>query len=309
MRRFTNILFSPIGRSDNPAAIRRVADLARQNNAKLTLFGIVPESPRRHRLRHNAELDAAIESAERLHMAERLERWRHDTEGIEVDKDVRIGSAALAIIGRVLAGSYDLVVVTSDEDRDDRATIKRLLRKCPAPVWVIRPTRAKVQRVMVAVNPEPDEIELNRTLLELGAGMNELHGGELHVATAWELYGEATMRSSAFASAPTETIESYLRAEQEDRLEAVQELIATSGAPDAPWQIQLGKGPAGLVVPELVAHHRINLLVMGTLARTGISGLVMGNTAEQVLDQVACSVIAVKPPGFTSPIVPHAVTA
>ena len=41
---------------------------------------------------------------------------------------------------------------------------------------------------------------------------------------------------------------------------------------------------------------------MGTVARTGISGLVMGNSAEQVLDEVHCSVIAVKPPGFKSPI-------
>ena len=55
-------------------------------------------------------------------------------------------------------------------------------------------------------------------------------------------------------------------------------------------------------MPDLVSRHRINLLVIGTLARTGISGLVMGNTAGQVLDDVGCSVIAVKPPGFKSPV-------
>lgn len=303
MRRFTNILFSPLGDSDNLAAIRRVVDLARQNGAKLTLFGTVPESSRRHRLLHTSEFDAAIESAERLHMAERLEHWKKLTDGADVEIDVRAGTAALTVIGRVLAGGYDLVVVTSDEDREDRATIKRLSRKCPCPVWVIRPTRAKVQRVMVALNPEPDEADLNRTLLELAAGMHELHGGELHVATAWELYGEATMRSSAFASAPIELIETYLRTEHDDRLQAIKDLIASSRVPTAPWQIHLSKGSAGSVVPTLVSHHRINLLVMGTLARSGISGLVMGNTAEQVLDDVGCSVIAVKPPGFKTPVI------
>jgi nucleotide-binding universal stress UspA family protein len=302
MRRFTNILFSPVGETDNPAAIRRVADLARQNRARLTLFGTVPESSRRHRLLHSAEFDAAIESAERLEMAERLGRWGDHLDGIETDIDVRIGNTALTIIGRVLAGGYDLVVVTTDEDREDHVTIRRLMRKCPCPVWVIRPTRAKIQRVMVAIDPQPDEVELNRTLLELAAGMYEMHGGELHVVTAWELYGEATMRSSAFASAPAETIEAYLQAEHDDRLAAVDELIAGSTAADAPWQVHLPKGRPGDVVPELVDHHRINLLVIGTLARSGISGLVMGNTAEQVLDHVGCSVIAVKPPGFKSPI-------
>ena len=56
------------------------------------------------------------------------------------------------------------------------------------------------------------------------------------------------------------------------------------------------------MLPELVARHRINLLVMGTVARDGVSGLIIGNTAETVLDVVRCSVLAVKPPGFVSPI-------
>jgi len=43
---------------------------------------------------------------------------------------------------------------------------------------------------------------------------------------------------------------------------------------------------------------------MGTTARTGMSGLVMGNIAENILDHVGCSVIALKPPGFVSPIKP-----
>jgi len=62
--------------------------------------------------------------------------------------------------------------------------------------------------------------------------MHELHGGELHVATAWELYGEATMRSSAFASAPPELIETYLRTEHDDRLQAIKDpdcLISRAG--------------------------------------------------------------------------------
>ena len=55
-------------------------------------------------------------------------------------------------------------------------------------------------------------------------------------------------------------------------------------------------------IRETVDKRRINLLVMGTVARTGVSGLLIGNTAESVLDHVRCSVIAVKPPGFVTPI-------
>jgi nucleotide-binding universal stress UspA family protein len=44
------------------------------------------------------------------------------------------------------------------------------------------------------------------------------------------------------------------------------------------------------------------LVVMGTVARTGVAGLLMGNTAERVLQRLQGSVLAVKPPGFKSPI-------
>ncbi|WP_432648854.1 universal stress protein [Methylomarinum roseum] len=41
---------------------------------------------------------------------------------------------------------------------------------------------------------------------------------------------------------------------------------------------------------------------MGTLGQTGISGFLIGNTAEAILDQLQCSVLAIKPPGFRSPV-------
>jgi universal stress protein E len=47
------------------------------------------------------------------------------------------------------------------------------------------------------------------------------------------------------------------------------------------------------------------LLVMGTIARTGITGVFVGNTAERLLPQIPCSVLAIKPAGFKSPITPE----
>jgi nucleotide-binding universal stress UspA family protein len=41
---------------------------------------------------------------------------------------------------------------------------------------------------------------------------------------------------------------------------------------------------------------------MGTVARIGIPGFIMGNTAETILNHIDCSVLAVKPPGFATPV-------
>jgi universal stress protein E len=67
-------------------------------------------------------------------------------------------------------------------------------------------------------------------------------------------------------------------------------------------RLHLTQGEAGNVIPQLAAKERIDLIVMGTLARTGIEGYFIGNTAETVLQRVACSVLTVKPDGFVSPV-------
>ena len=41
---------------------------------------------------------------------------------------------------------------------------------------------------------------------------------------------------------------------------------------------------------------------MGTVARTGVPGFIMGNTAETMLQQIDCWVLAVKPEGFLTPV-------
>ncbi len=41
---------------------------------------------------------------------------------------------------------------------------------------------------------------------------------------------------------------------------------------------------------------------MRTVGRIGIPGLLIGNTAEEVFQTTNCSVLAVKPEGFQSPV-------
>jgi len=55
-------------------------------------------------------------------------------------------------------------------------------------------------------------------------------------------------------------------------------------------------------VPAIAHELAVDLVVMGTVARTGIAGFFMGNTAESILTQLDCSVLTIKPPGFISPI-------
>jgi nucleotide-binding universal stress UspA family protein len=64
----------------------------------------------------------------------------------------------------------------------------------------------------------------------------------------------------------------------------------------------LVQGEPERALSHFIDRNGIDLVVMGTVARAGIRGLVMGNTAERVLQRLRGSVLAVKPPEFVSPV-------
>ena len=55
---------------------------------------------------------------------------------------------------------------------------------------------------------------------------------------------------------------------------------------------------------KLTFFSAIDLLVMDIIARSGISGALIGNTVERLLPHVFCSVLALKPDDFQCPIQP-----
>ena len=67
-------------------------------------------------------------------------------------------------------------------------------------------------------------------------------------------------------------------------------------------QVYMLKGEPGHLIPELAEKLEVGLMVMGTLGRSGVAGLLIGNTAERILRQVRCSVLTVKPDGFVTPV-------
>lgn len=275
--------------------MRRVLALADRDGAQTTAVGIIREASAFQRLMHGtSHVDAVLTEQHR-----RIERrLRRCGAAGDVNRFVDVGSPALTLVRRAIAAEHDLLVVTSDDDVDG-ATVQRLVRKSPCPVWVIRPTRARRSRVLAAVDPEPDQAALNGRILDIAASLGSLDGGELHVVNAWELYGESTMQSSAFLQVDPAEVERRRERVRVAHEDAVHELV--SGREEA-WTTHVRCGPPEQVIHDVIARERITMVVMGTHARSGISGLVMGNTAERVLGDLRCSAVAVKPPGFVSPI-------
>lgn len=297
---FRRILFAPFARGDNHQALSVVSELATRHGAQLSVLASIPEPSRVQRMLHEASYFEEVQHAEAVALRDEIHHWAERAGCEDIEVDIEVGSAPLVILQRVHVQAHDLVVVTSDSHDSDHATVRRLLRKCPCPVWVIRPARAETARVLAAVDPNPAEEQLNRHILSLAVTM--ANGGEVHVAHAWQLYGEETMRSSAFMSAREGELDLMLKRAEDSVFAAIEQLLDRSVEEEVDWILHVKKGDPTEILPQLVHDQAIDLLVTGTVARSGLSGLVMGNTAERVLDAVSCSVLAVKPPGFTSPI-------
>ncbi len=299
MKRFENILFVPVGSGhDPPPAMDRAVDLAEANSARLTVFAAIPPAPMLQRIFRLGETEKTITDLLVEERSAMLDEWvdRFDS-GIAIAVDVEVGRPPVEVVRAVQESGHDLVMLWSDGSDDSKAVVRRVLRTCPCPVWVLRPPLG-AGRVLAAVDPD-DDPELTRLTLELARSQAEQRGGDLHVVHAWQPYGHAVFLGSEYASvAPNELVGLAVEIEQaHDR--AFTEALAGAGIGRSPTTHLVDGFPAR-AISGLIDLYRIDLLVMGSIGRSGLDGILIGNTAEQVLSQVACSVLVVKPPGFVT---------
>lgn len=312
MDRFKNILVAASPGSLDTMAIRRIGALVDANRAKVTLMDVVEPLPP---WRRNVNIEGNIIDIERMLVDERsavLQQYASEMGGGEVDVHVAHGKPFIEVITHAGEHGCDLVIVaeppgdvTAKGRIGSGADVMQLLRKCPMPVWVMRASSAERPVVLALVDPDPtDPVRdgLNRTVLDLAVSIVRRESGTLHVAHAWVLEGESTFRTSAFMSLPSDQVDLMRRAVAEEHQRRLDELVAEANVAEVDGEAHLISGEAGLVLPALAERVRASLIVMGTVARSGLRGMIMGNTAETILRSVSCSVLALKPEGFQSPV-------
>jgi universal stress protein E len=311
MKRFKQILYYADASERSCSALERAADLALRNRGRLTVLGVV-------QLPSDLDLLApALQAAELRYMAtqdlrERLEQFVEPVrqEDLRLDIEVLIGTPFIEIIRSVLGHGHDLVMMNAEGGQGGLkglffgSTSLHLMRKCPCPVWVIKPgTHHRFERILAAVNPHPcdeDHPGVSNKVMQLATSLARLEGSELRVVHAWDHPGEGVLR--AHGRLPAADVDQIVRdtgATHESWLNA---LLARHPLGGLRHSVHLLRGEPAEVIVDLAAKRSIDLIVLGTIGRTGIPGLFIGNTAETVLRQVECSVLTVKPMGFETPV-------
>jgi len=308
MQRFKNILLVLNPEVQEIAALGKAVSLARQNGGRLTLFSVLKQPPG---LQGYSESVAQDQLASAI--AERREWLRGlmismQNDDIDVVINVVEGISFLEIIRQVLREQHDLVITTAEEIKGIRArlfgaTSMHLMRKCPCPVWVVK--QAQVQpyaRILAAVDPsvyDPKRDSLNPMILQLASSMARKETADLHIVHVWHLFGERYVRSRGMTKKEVQEAKDHEKEQHKQRLDTLLSLVDFTNLKP---HLHLIEGDPDKRIPELVIEQDVDLLVMGSVCRTGVAGFLIGNTAEEVLNQVDCSVLTLKPEGFVTPV-------
>ena len=307
MRRFKNILFVYEDSLDNDAALGRAADLAAGNEATLTLVHALEVTPGHEgadpgwdelRTSWKRQLDALAEP-----IAAR---------GVAITTEVLTGIPFREIITYVGRRGVDLVMKTAMRPGGPRGLLfgsldLHLMRKCPCPVWVDKGGEGDgpYRRIMAAVDVSDDSHlgrAMSRAILDLATSLGRLEDADVHVVHAWSSTGERMAKASRRGLLPLREIRENADAEATAREARFRETVAPYLDLPVRLHLHLLNGDPQEVLPLFADDREIDLIVMGTLARTGVPGFVMGNTAEDVLRQVDAAVLTLKPEGFVSPV-------
>lgn len=325
MKRFNQILCVVDSYDPSLTALTQALELAKKYQATLRVISVIKKTGAHFSFFQNKE---ELDKVFNKHLIEKQKELKElvnsHCQGVKTDTEVLVGTSFIEIIRDVLRNKSELLIKCShNESWSERlfgSDDMHILRKCPCPVLMLKSGHLEpCINILATVDLINDDFgeeknfrvqdQLNNSVLEYAFSFALIDSAALHIGSVWEALGENHLRYSAFANLSEEKVNGYVeQAHQEylDKLDKLSLELNSLVGKDALDFIKptnhLVKGLPTKEIPIMTQKYNIDLIVMGTVARTGISGLFIGNTAETILDQVQCSVLAVKPNGFKTPV-------
>lgn len=305
-----------------PPAALKAAGIARALDAQLVLFHAIDDPLVIDVLALGNQSLEALENQARKRYLDQLEKMAAPLRrnGLEVDIAAEWDHPAHeAVVRHARRIHADLVVAERHVSRHVapwflRYTDWELLRQSPVPVLLVKSPRPyRSPKVLAAIDPAhafAKQTKLDDDILKTAARVTSALRGEVHTIHAYvptilgldpaELAdADATGRIAGDAEALAKT-----------RLEKA---LRGARVKVSPRQRHLVARHAVDAIPDLARDLKCDIVVMGALSRSGFKRLVIGNTAERLLDDLPCDVLVIKPAAFATRVAtrsrgPHLVT-
>jgi len=206
------------------------------------------------------------------------------------------------VIRQVRRSRPDLLVIGSRK----RARLARalftysdykLIETVPCPVLVIKNERPYDDgtRVIAAVDPMHTHDNpgiLDERIVDLGTTLSQALGLPLHIFHACSLLPQGLPREVRLRDLPEAVHADICGAWQAKAESRVRQLAEASRIPERQVHLTLGE-PVELLA-RFVGKGSGDLLVMGAVSRSKLRKVMIGHTAEKVLDVTDCDVVIVK---------------
>lgn len=304
MQHPSNVVFATNGVLDDTPTLAQAALLARRAEVRLTALLVCPALPEAMQ-----EYRDAYASGLRAQLQERVESCATsvgvDPRRVRLEVQVEAHPPPYERALRYAQENQsDLLVKQiepTDEDRGFKALDLALVRKSPCPLWLCRPSHPlrKGGKIAVAIDPEsiePEERQQSLELLRVGRLMADAAHGPLEILSCWDYVFEGYLRRNAWFHVPDTDLHGIVQGARNRHAAALSDLIEESGIGGA-RKVEHLRGQPEIVLPEYVSQNGVDVLVMGGPARSGLTGWVMGNTSEDIMRGLDCSILTLKPSG------------
>ncbi|HNP64187.1 MAG TPA: universal stress protein [Woeseiaceae bacterium] len=322
MRWFNSILYVVESSVTQESALKRAISLASNNQASLTVIDVMPRIAADVGISYGGgmlrEVMKTAIDERRSELESMIEPYRDQ---LDIRLEVLTGKRYLEVLRAVLRDNHDLLIKVAENPSYTQRLFgsddMQFLRNCPCPVWLTRAEeKSKYETVLAAVDfdlrkPDCTDAGLSNTIAEISGSLAVSDIAALHFFHAWEAPAESLVRTWTSSVESAASYVDDMRSVHKKALHGLRDQLRARIGDEVYDQLDpkfhLRRGVATTAIPAIVNEVQADVLVMGTVARTGIAGWLFGNTAEAVLEQVQCSVIAVKPQGFVSPVEARAV--
>jgi universal stress protein E len=183
----------------------------------------------------------------------------------------------------------------------------KLIETCPCPVLFIKTWRPYADVVVLAaVDPGHAHSKppaLDAEILGWACRVRDALSARLLVFHARVPRQQALQAEPKLREAP-EAVRADVGGVWHDSVEAG--ILALAQEYSVPRQrVHIADGSATDTLPPFAQQVKADIVVMGGVARARIGRLLIGHTAERVLDALESDVLVVKPPGFRSSVSPQ----
>jgi universal stress protein E len=180
----------------------------------------------------------------------------------------------------------------------------QLTRHCPVPVWLVRADGDLSEpTIMAAVDPAnfaDTDASLDTLILSEAFDLTRQLGGTVHVVHAFDTAPHIAAASTSIVSVSAINVDKIIEKAEAIHTAALAELTIRFTIPDA--QVHMPNGKATDLLPYMARELSAKLVIMGAVNRSRLEHIVIGSTAERVLDHLPCDVLIIKPAGFVSPV-------